>query len=82
MLSRFGQNCDRHGIAYFGPDDPRRGIVHIIGPEQGLTLPGATIVCGDSYTSTHGAFGARPRSSMSWRPSAWPSRGPSRCGSR
>ena len=38
--------------------DPRKGIVHIIGPEQGLTLPGATIVCGDSHTATHGAFGA------------------------
>jgi 3-isopropylmalate/(R)-2-methylmalate dehydratase large subunit len=45
-------------VPYFGMDDPRRGIVHVIGPEQGLTLPGMTIVCGDSHTSTHGAFGA------------------------
>ena len=45
-------------VPYFGMEDPRRGIVHVIGPEQGLTLPGMTIVCGDSHTSTHGAFGA------------------------
>jgi 3-isopropylmalate/(R)-2-methylmalate dehydratase large subunit len=48
----------RLGIAYFGLGDPRRGIVHVIGPEQGLTLPGITLVCGDSHTATHGAFGA------------------------
>ena len=51
-------NCEAAGITAFGPDDPRNGIVHVIGPEQGLTHPGATIVCGDSHTSTHGAFGA------------------------
>ncbi|MFZ1990940.1 MAG: 3-isopropylmalate dehydratase large subunit [Alphaproteobacteria bacterium] len=51
-------NCRTFGIEYFDMDDIRQGIVHIIGPEQGLTLPGATIVCGDSHTSTHGAFGA------------------------
>ncbi len=51
-------NCREFGIPYFGPDDIRQGIVHIIGPEQGFTLPGMTIVCGDSHTSTHGAFGA------------------------
>jgi 3-isopropylmalate/(R)-2-methylmalate dehydratase large subunit len=45
-------------IVYFGVGDPRRGIVHVIGPEQGLTLPGITLVCGDSHTATHGAFGA------------------------
>ena len=45
-------------VPYFGMDDARRGIVHVIGPEQGLTLPGMTIVCGDSHTSTHGAMGA------------------------
>ena len=45
-------------VPYFDLNDPRRGIVHVIGPEQGLTLPGMTIVCGDSHTSTHGAFGA------------------------
>ncbi|GIW90658.1 MAG: 3-isopropylmalate dehydratase large subunit [Pirellulaceae bacterium] len=51
-------NCRQFGIRLFDLDDPRQGIVHIIGPEQGLTLPGMTIVCGDSHTSTHGAFGA------------------------
>src|SRR5579863_6189429 len=51
-------NCDAYGITQFKMNDPRQGIVHIIGPEQGFTLPGATIVCGDSHTSTHGAFGA------------------------
>ncbi len=51
-------NCARHGITLFGLDDPRQGIVHVIGPEQGVTQPGMTIVCGDSHTSTHGAFGA------------------------
>ena len=51
-------NCDAFGITQFKMNDVRRGIVHIIGPEQGATLPGMTIVCGDSHTSTHGAFGA------------------------
>ncbi len=51
-------NCAGNGITVFGIDDPRQGIVHVIGPEQGLTQPGMTIVCGDSHTSTHGAFGA------------------------
>ncbi|MBB3034909.1 3-isopropylmalate dehydratase large subunit [Alteriqipengyuania lutimaris] len=51
-------NCAKHGIDLLGLDDPRRGIVHVIGPEMGLTQPGKTIVCGDSHTSTHGAFGA------------------------
>jgi len=46
------------GLRYFGMDDNRQGIVHVIGPEQGFTLPGTTVVCGDSHTSTHGAFGA------------------------
>lgn len=46
------------GVAYFGLDDRRQGIVHIIGPEQGFTVPGCTTVCGDSHTATHGAFGA------------------------
>ncbi|WP_102107896.1 3-isopropylmalate dehydratase large subunit [Oceaniglobus roseus] len=58
MLSGLLENCAKHGIRCFGPDDPRQGIVHVIGPEQGLTLPGLTINCGDSHTSTHGAFGA------------------------
>jgi 3-isopropylmalate/(R)-2-methylmalate dehydratase large subunit len=52
------QNCAKFGIPYFEVEDVRQGIVHIIGPEQGFTLPGTTIVCGDSHTSTHGAFGA------------------------
>jgi 3-isopropylmalate/(R)-2-methylmalate dehydratase large subunit len=51
-------NCAEFGIRLHGMGDPGQGIVHIIGPEQGLTLPGMTIVCGDSHTSTHGAFGA------------------------
>jgi 3-isopropylmalate/(R)-2-methylmalate dehydratase large subunit len=51
-------NCDEFGITLFPMGDPGQGIVHIIGPEQGLTQPGMTIVCGDSHTSTHGAFGA------------------------
>lgn len=51
-------NCREFDIEYLGMDDIRQGIVHIIGPEQGFTLPGMTIVCGDSHTSTHGAFGA------------------------
>src|SRR5205807_4860540 len=52
------QNCREFGIPCFGIGDPRQGIVHIIGPELGLSQPGMTIVCGDSHTSTHGAFGA------------------------
>ena len=52
------KNAKDFGIEYFAMDDIRQGIVHIIGPEQGWTLPGTTIVCGDSHTSTHGAFGA------------------------
>ena len=51
-------NCDRHGLTQFKMNDLRQGIVHVIGPEQGATLPGMTVVCGDSHTSTHGAFGA------------------------
>ena len=52
------RNCREFGIEYLSMNDIRQGIVHIIGPEQGFTLPGTTIVCGDSHTSTHGAFGA------------------------
>ncbi|KAH0537205.1 hypothetical protein FGG08_005983 [Glutinoglossum americanum] len=52
------ENVRAFGLTYFGLDDKRQGIVHIIGPEQGFTLPGTTVVCGDSHTSTHGAFGA------------------------
>ena len=52
------KNCKEFGIQLFGMDDKRQGIVHIIGPEQGFTQPGNIIVCGDSHTATHGAFGA------------------------
>jgi len=52
------KNCKEFGITMFGMNDPRQGIVHVIGPEQGATLPGMTVVCGDSHTATHGAFGA------------------------
>jgi len=52
------QNTRDFGVEYYGMNDIRQGIVHVIGPEQGLTLPGTTIVCGDSHTATHGAFGA------------------------
>jgi len=52
------QNVKDFGVTYFGMDDERQGIVHVVGPEQGFTLPGTTVVCGDSHTSTHGAFGS------------------------
>ncbi|MFQ5381612.1 MAG: 3-isopropylmalate dehydratase large subunit [Dehalococcoidia bacterium] len=52
------RNVKEFGVPYFGMDDPRQGIVHVIGPEQGISQPGMTIVCGDSHTSTHGAAGA------------------------
>ena len=58
QLDALARNCAEAGILYFPLGDIRQGIVHIIGPEQGMTLPGMTIVCGDSHTSTHGAFGA------------------------
>ena len=58
MVEGLGRHTVLQGITYFGVGDPRRGIVHVIGPEQGLTVPGITLVCGDSHTATHGAFGA------------------------
>jgi 3-isopropylmalate/(R)-2-methylmalate dehydratase large subunit len=58
MIEQLDENTRAQGITLFGLKDPRQGIVHVIGPEQGLTLPGLLIVCGDSHTSTHGAFGA------------------------
>jgi 3-isopropylmalate/(R)-2-methylmalate dehydratase large subunit len=58
MVDQLAANCAEHGVRLFGLDDPRQGIVHVIGPEQGLTLPGLLVNCGDSHTSTHGAFGA------------------------
>jgi 3-isopropylmalate/(R)-2-methylmalate dehydratase large subunit len=58
QIETLEKNTADFGVNYFAMDDVRQGIVHIVGPEQGLTLPGMTIVCGDSHTSTHGAFGA------------------------
>ena len=58
QVETLARNAAEFGIEYFDELDPRQGICHIIGPEQGFTLPGTTIVCGDSHTSTHGAFGA------------------------
>jgi 3-isopropylmalate/(R)-2-methylmalate dehydratase large subunit len=58
QVETLDQNCKDFGINEFHMDDVRQGIVHVIGPEQGATLPGMTVVCGDSHTSTHGAFGA------------------------
>ena len=58
QVDTLAANCKEFGIQLFGMDDKRQGIVHIIGPEQGFTQPGTVIVCGDSHTATHGAFGA------------------------
>ncbi len=58
QVETLARNCEEFGITYFNEHDSRQGIVHVVGPEQGFTLPGTTIVCGDSHTSTHGAFGA------------------------
>src|SRR3954463_620167 len=58
QIAALAENTRDFGIEYYDPFDKRQGIVHIVGPEQGFTLPGMTIVCGDSHTSTHGAFGA------------------------
>jgi 3-isopropylmalate/(R)-2-methylmalate dehydratase large subunit len=58
QMDTLAANCDEFGITCYGMGDPGQGIVHVIGPEIGMTQPGMTIVCGDSHTSTHGAFGA------------------------
>ena len=58
MIKELRKNCAAHGITYFDLASGRQGIVHMVGPEQGITQPGTTIACGDSHTSTHGAFGA------------------------
>src|SRR6056297_1466721 len=58
QLKMLEENANEHGISYWGLGHKKNGIVHVIGPEHGITVPGATIVCGDSHTSTHGAFGA------------------------
>jgi len=58
QVNRLTENCKKHGITLYGLNHPYQGIVHVIGPELGITQPGMTIVCGDSHTSTHGAFGS------------------------
>ncbi|MBN8733103.1 MAG: 3-isopropylmalate dehydratase large subunit [Acidobacteria bacterium] len=58
QVEQLETNCKEFGIPYFGFQNPKQGIVHVIGPENGLTQPGMTVVCGDSHTATHGAFGA------------------------
>ena len=58
QIGTLESNCRQFGVTLFGMDSPHQGIVHVIGPQLGITLPGSTIVCGDSHTSTHGAFGA------------------------
>ena len=58
MVEKLVANTGRHGVTLFGMEDRRQGIVHVVGPEQGITLPGTLIVCGDSHTATHGALGA------------------------
>ena len=58
QIEALENNCKEFGVTLFGVNDSRQGIVHVIGPEQGITQPGMTIVCGDSHTATHGAFGS------------------------
>ena len=58
QVTTLDDNCKEHGIEQFDIEDERQGIVHVVGPEQGITLPGMTVVCGDSHTSTHGALGS------------------------
>src|SRR5579884_1271659 len=58
QVAQFEANCREFGIPFFGFQNDKQGIVHVIGPENGLTQPGMTVVCGDSHTATHGAFGS------------------------
>ena len=58
QVDKLTKNCEKHGVHFYGLNHPYQGIVHVVGPQLGLTQPGMTIVCGDSHTSTHGAFGA------------------------
>ena len=58
MINELKKNVEEYGIKYFSLNTGMQGIVHMVGPEQGITQPGTTIVCGDSHTATHGAFGA------------------------
>jgi 3-isopropylmalate/(R)-2-methylmalate dehydratase large subunit len=84
MLTALEQNTAAHHIAFYGMDDENQGIVHVIGPELGLTQPGMTIACGDSHTSTHGAFGSialgigttQVRDVRACGASRWPARSP------
>lgn len=77
MVRALVRNAAEHRVPLFGLGDTRQGIVHVVGQEQGVTLPGLVIVCGDSHTSTHGAFGAlrsvlaQPRSPTCWPRSAY-----------
>jgi 3-isopropylmalate/(R)-2-methylmalate dehydratase large subunit len=82
QVETLDQNASTYNLTYFNMRDRRQGIVHVIGPEQGATLPGMTVVCGDSHTSTHGAFAAlafgigtstaRCRPASRPRTSCWP----------
>jgi len=58
MIRELRRNCEETGVTFFDLPSGKQGIVHVVGPEQGITQPGTTIACGDSHTSTHGAFGA------------------------
>ena len=58
QVDELARNVEEFGLTHYGMMDPRNGIIHVVGPERGLSLPGMTIVCGDSHTSTHGAMGA------------------------
>ena len=58
MIKELRKNCEETGVTFFDVNSGKQGIVHVVGPEQGLTQPGMTIACGDSHTSTHGAFGS------------------------
>lgn len=58
QVNKLTENCEKHGVTLYGLNNPYQGIVHVIGPQMGITQPGMTIVCGDSHTSTHGAFGS------------------------
>ncbi len=58
QVDKLTENCEKHGITLYGINHPYQGIVHVVGPQMGITQPGMTIVCGDSHTSTHGAFGS------------------------
>ena len=58
MIKELAKNAEEFGVTYFDLGSGKQGVVHVVGPEQGITQPGTTIACGDSHTATHGAFGA------------------------